>query len=430
MRSRAELSLAAEPMLRVASFAFVAFALWRLVAGAAGAGTAVVRASALARDLPAIESGRRTALHVEMDVPPTPEERDALAALARDGEHVTWSGGTLPPLAAVADRAREPGGPVRIALASPMDVALADGLAALDSVHAAGAVGATRGATVNVGEPSGQLVARSGAVRAPIGVPVAEALHPVLVLGRAGWEAKFVVAALEEQGWKVHAHVFVAPGADVTQGTFTEIDTAHFSAVVALDTVLGSVGPRIADFVRGGGGLVLLGDAANAPGVRALAPATAGTRRPAASRAFDAADPVSAMAVYPLESMRADAVRLSARGALVTSAARREGAGRVLQAGFDETWRWRMQGGSDAVAAHRAWWSRMVGSVASVPLPGADDASSAEGAPLARLVDALGPATATPPTASVSARLPAWLLPLLLLMLIAEWASRRLRGAK
>jgi hypothetical protein len=136
------------------------------------------------------------------------------------------------------------------------------------------------------------------------------------------------------------------------------------------------------------------------------------------------------MAVYPLESLRADAVRLSTRGAETTSAARREGAGRVLQAGFDETWRWRMQGGSDAVAAHRAWWSRMVGSVAAIPLPRADESSSAEGAPLARLVDALGPATAVAPAESMPRALPAWLLPALLIVLLVEWGSRRLRGAR
>jgi hypothetical protein len=209
------------------------------------------------------------------------------------------------------------------------------------------------------------------------------------------------------------------------------IDTAHFSAIVALDTVLGTVGPQIARFVREGGGLVLLADAANAPAVRAIAPARVGTKSAAAIRAFDGAEPVNAMPVYPLESVRSDAVPLSRRGTLLTSAARREGAGRVLQAGYDETWRWRMQGGSDAVAAHRAWWSRMVGSVAGGgTFKVSDGMASAEGAPLARLVDALGPATTVEPPASVPRQLPAWLLPALLIFLLAEWGSRRMRGAR
>jgi hypothetical protein len=216
----------------------------------------------------------------------------------------------------------------------------------------------------------------------------------------------------------------------VTQGAAGAIDTSRYSAVVALDTTLGSVGPSIARFVRDGGGLVLLAGAANAPALRAIAPAHAGERRPAGTRAFDVAEPVNAMAVYPLESPRGDAVRISTRGPLLTVAARREGAGRVLQAGFDETWRWRMQGGAGAVASHRAWWSRIVASVAAAPLPPLDESPAAEGAPLARLVDALGPPVTTAPDSSAPHRLPVWLFPAILLCLLAEWGSRRWRGAQ
>jgi len=429
LMGRASRDAVMERALRALSFALIAFALWRLFAGA-GAGDVVrVRSSSLARDLPSIESARTAALHVEMDAAPPPAERDALAAVAHAGTRVTWSapratlsrqGAAMPPLAVVAERAREPGGPVRIAVTSAADVAFSDGLAALDTVCAAGA---TRGATVSVGEPSGALGAVSGAARAFIGVPAAATLHPVLVVGRAGWEAKFAVAALEERGWTVDARLFVAPGADVTQGSPGAIDTSRYAAIVALDTTLGSVAASVVRFVRQGGGLVLLAGAANAP-------ARAGARRLADARAFDVAEPVNAMALYPLEGLRGDAVPLSTRGALVTAAARREGAGRVLQAGFDETWRWRMQGGADAVAAHRAWWSRMVASVAAAPLPPADESPAAEGAPLARLVDALGPAVAIAPDSSGPHRLPGWLLPAILLCLLAEWASRRWRGAR
>jgi hypothetical protein len=427
MLSRAERATWVEPGLRAASLALVAFALWRVLAASAGGGVVHVRASSLAHALPAIESAPRSAVHVDVDESLTPPDRDALAALARDGAHVTWGGIALPPLAAVAERAREPGGAVHIAVASATDVSLSDGLASLDTVRA---TGAAHGAMIDVGAPSGSLMARAGAARVPIGVAPPAELHPVLVVGRAGWEAKFAVAALEEQGWKVDERVFVAPGADVMQGSAAAIDTAHFSAIVALDTVLGTVGPQIASFVRSGGGLVLLADAANAPAVRAIAPARAGALRAAAIRAFDGSEPVNAMPVYPLEAVRGDAVHLSTRGSLLVAAARREGAGRVLQAGYDETWRWRMQGGSDAVAAHRAWWSRMVGSVAAVPFVGADDSWSAEGAPVARLVSALGPATNEAPRSSVPHKLPGWLLPALLIFLLTEWGSRRLRGAR
>jgi hypothetical protein len=416
-----------ESGLRAASFALIAFALWRALSGAGAAETLRVRSSALTREMPAIQSAREAALHVDVDVTPSPADRDALAAVAHAGTRVTWSAAAVTPLAAVAERSREPGGPVRIAVASLAEVSLSDGLGALDTVRAANA---TRGSTVSVGAPSGTLGARSGSARAPVGVPSALALHAVLVLGRAGWEAKFVVAALEEQGWTVEQRVFVAPGADVMQGAGGAIDTSRYSAVVALDTTLGSAGPQLARYVRDGGGLVLLGGAANASAVRAIAPAHAGERRLAIARAFDIPEPTNAMSLYPLESARGDVVRISTRGPLLTVAARREGAGRVLQAGFDETWRWRMQGGADAVAAHRAWWSHLVASVAASPLAPTADSPAAEGAPVARLIDALGPAVTAVPDASAPHRLPAWLLPAILLALLAEWGSRRWRGAQ
>ncbi len=416
-----------ERALRAASFVLIAFAIWRARPGVGAANSIRVRASSLGREMPAIQSTSEQSLHIDIDVTPTPADRDALAAVAHAGTHVSWSAASITPLAAVATRGREPGGPVRIAVASAAEVSLSDGLAALDTVRAAGAA---RGSTVTVGAPSGALGARSGSARAPVGVPSPAPLHPVLVLGRAGWEAKFVVAALEEQGWSVEQRVFVAPGAEVLQGAAGAIDTSRYSAIIALDTTLGTAGASIARYVRDGGGLVLLGIAANAPLVRPIAPARIGERRIGTTRAFDIAEPTNAMALYPLESLRGDALKIASRGSLLTVAARREGAGRVLQAGFDETWRWRMQGGADAVAAHRAWWSRIVASVAATPLAHADESPAAEGAPLARLIDALGPAVAAAPESAAPRRLPAWLLPVILLFLLAEWGSRRWRGAR
>jgi hypothetical protein len=263
-----------------------------------------------------------------------------------------------------------------------------------------------------------------------VAFPPAHLLRPVLVLGRASWEVKFTAAALEESGWTVEERVFVAPGADVVQGKDGSADTSRYSAVVALDTTLGPAAPSLARFVREGGGLVLMGDAASAPAVRAIAPALLANPRPGTSRAFDIANPVDAMELRPLESLRADAVALTMRGPFAAVAARREGAGRVIEAGFDDSWRWRMQGGAGAVAAHRAWWSRMVASVATEPVIRADESTSANGAPRARLIDALGQPTADVPSPAPARTLPAWLLPLLLLCLLAEWGSRRWRGAQ
>jgi hypothetical protein len=125
---------------------------------------------------------------------------------------------------------------------------------------------------------------------------------------------------------------------------------------------------------------------------------------------------------------------VAARGARVVAAARREGGGRVMQVAYDETWRWRMQGGDAAMAAHRAWWSRMVASVAAAPAPVAapafGGASANEGAPLAQLVDALGTASAAPVTNASTGGVRGWLLVVILLLLLGEWGMRRTRGAR
>ena len=402
-----------ERVLRGAALGLALFALWRSMAR---------------RDA-------RSMLHVAFREAPLAQARDSLRALRQSGTTVTWSAGALEPLAVSAERQREPGAPVRIAVVASGPAELRDALGLLDTV---------RGAGVLLGvEPSGPVTASRGGVRGTVTVGAPPLLRPVLVVGRASWEAKFVVAALEEQGWSVHARFFVAPGADVTQGRSLAIDTANYSAVIVLDSSLGGASRRpgsLTRYVRTGGGLVLAAGAANAASVRGLAPGRSAARRAAATRDPAVGTPLDALPLFAIESMRNDAVRLATRGALVAMAARREGQGRVLQLGFDETWRWRMQGGDGALAAHRAWWSHAVGSVAfapndslasrAAPTGALTPRSAAEGAPVARMIDALGAPTAEALSSVPSPRLPAWLLPALLATLFGEWASRRLRGAK
>jgi uncharacterized membrane protein len=96
-----------------------------------------------------------------------------------------------------------------------------------------------------------------------------------------------------------------------------------------------------------------------------------------------------------------------------------------------------MQGEESAVRDHRLWWSRIVGAAAAVEraaaAPPPTDRASLEApssAPLAELVHALGPAVQrdvkpqNPP-----APLSPWIGALILGLLLAEWASRRARGA-
>jgi hypothetical protein len=125
---------------------------------------------------------------------------------------------------------------------------------------------------------------------------------------------------------------------------------------------------------------------------------------------------------------------LESRDGVAMIAARRLDAGRVMQVGYDETWRWRMAGGDESAAAHREWWSRLVGAVAYAPLvPRGPGVRSIDETPLASLVAALGPPTlldAGLVAHGDNARITWMLFILVAACLIAEWASRRLRGAR
>ena len=279
------------------------------------------------------------------------------------------------------------------------------------------------------------------------------------MIGRAGWEAKFVVAALEESGWRVDARLRLSDSMNVAQGTAGAPTIATHAAVVVLDTAVGAQAAIITRFVRSGGGLVLSGEAVRASAFAAIAPARGGRLLAPLHRSLDEGDPLDALALNALTSPRADAIALESRGAVpptssvaTTSsptaaagathaiAARREGSGRVIQSGYSDTWRWRMEGGPGSVVAHREWWSRLV--ALAIPTPGpathgiATDEGSAfpmltadEGAPLAALTAALG--TAVDPPARSGPRapvLPLWLGAFVLLVLLAEWALRRTRG--
>ena len=420
----------AERVVRVAALALVAVALWRVLQPAATDGAVIVESAALERDLPRLITSNATAVHVSFSSTPTPTPsgRDALAALRSAGVAVTWSGGSgrtggtpFAPLAMAVERVPDPSASVRIVTTSNGLVELHDALSVIDTVQAA------HGSTVLVGAPSGEVRAIGGASRAAASVAAASSQRPVLVIGRATWESKFTIAALEEAGWSVAARLSVAPGADVTQGAVLSLDTAHYSAVVALDASLGAAGPRLARYVRSGGGLVLVGEAASAGAVRELAPAKRADMRTAAIMTFDAKQPLRSLAFTPLLALRADVVPLDAHDGVSMVVARREEFGRVVQVGYDELWRWRMQGGDSGPANHRAWWSRLVAGVVPVPMDVSDAID--EGAPVARLFDALGAPTPPPPRRAPAEPLPIWLLPAICALLLAEWGSRRYRGA-
>lgn len=432
----------AEGALRAVAVGALALAAWQRLAPVPAAARAA--ASADERTLDA-SLARWTAVpapaaRVALDTLPDARTRAWLRALDGAGTRVTWRAARAPALAVAAEPAREPVGGVQLAVAAPAGAPLAarDALGALDSVRAEAG-----GARLALPSAGAGLHVRTPGGTARLEAPAPARLGAVLVLARAGWEGKFAAAALEEAGWRVRTRFTLGPGMTIAQDGAAALDTAALSAVVALDSSAAALAGPIAAYVRRGGGLVLAGEAA-------LVPALA----PLAGAALDAPVREGEATVRALTRPRADAVplawrTLAGRRALV-AAARRVGPGRVVQLAEEETWRRRLAGGEEAPDAHRAFWSRAVAAVAHAPAvpaavapaavaPAASplDAPAREPAPLAATVAALGApavgdahADADAPSAPAPRRLPdAALVGAALAALLAEVASRRLRGA-
>ena len=304
-------------------------------------------------------------------------------------------------------------------------VVLGDGGGAIDSVKVAGF-----GASVVTPVVIGSIGARDGDQRAAVAAPDSVRARSIVVIGNAGWEGKFVVSALEERGWPVIARFAVAPNVDVAQGAL-RLDTSRVAAVIAIDSLVQSQAEAIERFVRSGGGLVLAGPSSTSPALRSIAPGALGARtRPV----FQSTDTMrlGSTGFYPVKSLNAGAIALERRTDGIALAARRVGAGRVLQVGYDDSWRWRMAGAQGSERAHREWWTRIISAVAYVPSPAMLVATSGwESAPLAGLVDRLGPSLQNPPTRSGRGPTdPRLFLAAIMIFLIAEWGSRRLRGLR
>ena len=443
---------ALEAGLRAIAFAAVGGLLWLTVhadrngdgARAHGDGVREALARWSTREAP----GR---VRAEFDSAPSPEARDWLAALGRAGTSVTW-GGTVPiPTGVAAEPVADPRRPIQAWVAAPAGtrVVLRDRLGVVDS----GAV-ARGGARLVVPRVDGALRATAGDIEAVAAVHDSLILRPILLLGQAGWEAKFALAALEEHGWRVDARLAVAPSGDTRQGADrVAIDTGRYAAVVALDSVAGRYAAQLLGYIRDGGGLIAIGDGA---GLRSLAPVLPGSvsgppslpGRFTRDSASQSASPRVALALAPIRSLKAGALPLEtrARGGReeIAAAAWRVGRGRVVQIGYWDTWRWRMAGAeNDPVGAHRAWWAALVSGVAfapRVPLPTQDPLGQAplgqdalEPTPLASLITALGPASprsSLPSSLLDSPNLVPILFALMLGALLLEWTSRRLRGSR
>jgi len=409
---------------RVGAFALLGWLIGTSVFPTSGR---VVEHATSAEVLTQLPSWTRTpssvAVHTTLDAAPSPLAIAWLSALRHAGHAVSWDGS--PPAAVLtAEPVIAPGGAMRVNVAAPANsrVTLADAAGAIDSARVA-----DMGARFIVPLSIDTLSVRVNQQRLAVARPAEPMLRPILLVGQAGWEAKFVASALEERGWKVLTRFAVAPEVDVRAGEQPQIDTAHLSAIVAIDSSVVALGASIQRFVEQGGGLVLAGNAASARNVSALSAGTVGSRIRRNVAANDTIG-LGTTGYYPVASVREDAVAIDRRSSGIAVAARRVGAGRVLQIGYDDSWRWRMAGAAGSEAAHREWWSRVLSSVAYAPGADAHDVKTFD-APLASLFGRLGPPRPSP-IASRGNVDPRLLLAFILLLLLVEWTSRRLRGLR
>ena len=413
MRSRAEWAL------RAALLAALVILLWRSMRPADAPEATVATGGALDRTLVQATREPVAALSLDLDSVPGPVHRDWLRAIRAAGTSVAWNARDVAPIAVAAAMVPEPEGRTRVAVAGAAGarVVLSDGLGAIDTLS----VGAVPAAAL-LRTASGALSAAAAGIRATAPPVTPVRVRRVLVLGSAGWESKFVVAALEEAGWTVDARIRVAPGVETRQGADLSLDTARYSAVVALDGAAAGSAEAIERYVAAGGGAILAGTASRLPAFSRITPAGASARR--------TAEPRSGLV---LGGVKRDAVVLESTGGGPLIAARRSGSGRVVASGYDETWKWRMRRDGTAPTAHREWWTALVSAVAyAPPAGGGDSAGVGDPAPLAALTAALGPPSGADrgPAAPGSRMPPVWLLfGALLAALLGETVSRRSRGA-
>jgi hypothetical protein len=420
-----------ETACRVGSFAVLGWLLGTSIIPVKSGRLERLQVSELAARLPQLtRSSGNVAIHVAMPTTPEPWQTDWLRALDHSGRALSWSGSPAP-VAMSVEPIADPDGGIRVDVAAPTGsvVVLRDDASAIDSVRVAN-LGATVSTPIAVGTIRGRVKSQT------FSSPADDSVHlrSVMVVGAAGWEGKYIVSALEERGWPVISRFTIAPNVDVTEGTIQSLDTSRVGVLVAIDSTIATLGPSVERFVRAGGGLVLAGPASSAKNVASLAPGAISQRTRPNVKPSDTVR-LGSTGFYPV-SLKDDGIALEKRTDGIAVAARRVGAGRVIQIGYDDSWRWRMAGANGSERAHREWWSRIIASVAYAPIarvtppPGAPTASNAAAAPVVALTDRLGPPRVLAsdiPSAPIDRR---WLIALMMLLLLVEWASRRLRGMR
>ncbi len=419
----------------------VTLLLWRLLTPASARHDAAQVSADGHLDL-ALASALRTApdtLDVVLRGVPDARARAQLRALRGSGRVLRLSADA--PLTAVAatvdEEWRQSGGAhVQIVGRDSISAALSDAAGRIDS-----AALTSRGVSSRTGPVRGVLrvgVHTATASVSPLGAASPE-IARVLVLGDATWESRFVVTALEEAGWPVDVAVSLSPKVRITQGISTMPARSRHSIVVVLPGALSSAIAALPAFVRSGGGLVIVGTAARIGGLAGLRAGTPGSTVAGEVGAEASDDARHGLDLIPIAALAAGAVALESRDGKVAVAARRVGAGRVIQVGYDNSWLWRMAGNDDAPVAHRRWWTALLSGVVPMAAPVSrvvldPSHDTLEAAPLAALASDLGLPAVRVQSAGVNSRSfveyldPRWLLALALLSLVASWTLRRFRG--
>ncbi len=388
------------------------------------------------RSLGELLQAHRDTIDVTLDGTPSARARAELRAVRASGHTLRLAAPTArPALAIAAEQEWKASGGTRVQVVSgdPARQVVADAAGLIDSITIDSA-----GLRTRSGPLEGAVTVGAAAVT-PLAASSPDTAR-VLVLGAAMWESRFLIAALEEAGWPVDAAVSLSPKVTITQGASPSPNRSRHAIVVLLPGAPSSAIAALPAFVRSGGGLVLVGEASRAGGLGALRAGMPGVTMRGEMGAEASDEPRHGLDLVPITTLAEGGVALESRDGRVAVAARRVGAGRVLQVGYDNSWFWRMGGNDAAPVAHRRWWSTLLSGL--VPLRASaggvevtPEHDTLDAAPVAALARDLGlpvirtATTVTSMPASFTASLdPRWLLAGALLSLVASWTLRRWRG--
>ena len=312
MPSRAEIRGTIESVLRGVSIVLLAWMLWLSLDRGKPETVVSARSANIGQALRAWSTSGTAPdrIAIQLDSTPTVRDRDWLAALRSAGSALAWSG-NLPAAGVDVQPIASPKGGLTVFTAAPSGnrIRLIDDIGSLDTADARGG-----GARFAIPSASGDIRARVGGTIAATRDADSVQIKRVLVIGNAGWESKFVVAALEEDGWKVDAQMRVAPGVSVTQGSINPIDTSRYSAVIALDESAAAHASDIIRYVANGGGVILSGTASSGDAFSSIRSGAPGRQIAGALLASDpGATTLKAVPLVPIAALRDDAIVLDRR---------------------------------------------------------------------------------------------------------------------